>query len=798
MAEDPGFLLVQAGLVRDDQLLMAREARAQEGGTLGEHLVMASAVDDDTLTAFYASKLVIPRVTAEELARIPSAVLRRIPADMAAEFRIVPVSSDGEHNLTLAMSDPADHHVVDEVAFFTGASVVRAVATQLQIAWCLAHYYGVMTPLARARLIRTGDGAAAEEAAGASSTTTSSGSSSSSSSSRRAVEAALAAAEPLPPDAIAGAIGEGEAEGPFPPGTPWVVEGEEETGPARMPIARRRRSRPRTSELAPRSGTLDAMPEPPPEPARLPAVVVDDEELTGRREFAGESDLPAEGDDEGDGDWADDEETYDSVDGDDDADGAAAHPANGEDERTVERRPGTEPILLERPRGRSPSSNGSSLELASGSGEILLLDQRKERARPPSGHIDPGQTDPGLGELGSVDSRAQASHDTGAGPGNPWAENQGENDTVRRQPKADRRGRKSRAEATTDPGEAGTDPMDPLSATPPAAAPDTSNGEAGDAADTRADSSSDESSEVPTDPGEPATNPMRRMSEGTGSGGPAGARSEWNVDDGWDVDDGWGPPGSTIPPEYIGARPDSYPDDSDDPDDPDDGDSPTPASRNGSISGAEAAALAAASAAAAAALAAVPAPLGATGSAPAPVFDESTLDPGQLAAELERSSNRLLETLRALERAPGRDEVVDALLDHLGGSMRRRAFFAVKGGALFAFRQYGAARPGVGTAELSLEQPSTFAQVALNRVAYRGTLSPAAIEFVEHALGSAGKGDAIVIPVEVRGKPVGLLYGDGLSAVVFEEHQTVLGRAAGQAFERILSKRAARESSQPS
>jgi hypothetical protein len=750
VAEDPGFLLVQAGLVRDDQLLMAREARAQEGGSLGEHLVMAGAVDDDALTAFYASKLVIPRVAAEELARIPSSVLRRIPADMAAEFRIVPVSSDGDHNLTLAMSDPADHHVVDEVAFFTGASVVRAVATQLQIAWCLAHYYGVMTPLARARLVDSGG-----------SSTERSQSSSSSSSSERAVDAALAAAEPLQPDAIAEDMG--GANPLFAPGTPWEVD-EEETGPSRMPTARRRREKRRPSELAPRSGTLDAMPEPPPEPARLPAVVVEDEELTGRREFAGSN---------GEGDADDD--PVDEEDGDGDG-------ANGEDERTGERRPRTEPILLDRPRARSAGNNGSSVDLAIGSGEILLLDHLKGPQR------SSRQTDPGLGQLGAVDSHAQASHDTGAGRGNPWAENQGENDTVRRQPKADRRGRKSRADATTDPGEAGTDPMHSLSAAPPAAPPDAKNGEAGDGAGGgRSDSSSDESSEVPTDPGEPATNPMRRMSEGTGSGGPAGARSEWNVDDGWDVDDGWGPPGSTIPPEYLGARPDS-----EGSFDEDDSDPTRVAARHGD--GAADAALAAASAAAASALAAVPAPLSAAGSAPATVPDESTLDPAQLAAELERSSNRLLETLRAIERAPDRDAIVDILLDHLGASMRRRAFFAVKGGVLRAFRQYGAARPGVGTAELSLEQPSTFAQVAMNRVAYRGTLSAAAIEFVELALGSAGRGDTIVIPVEVRGKPVGLLYGDSLTAVVIEEHQTVLGRAAGQAFERILSKRAGRES----
>jgi Type II secretion system (T2SS), protein E, N-terminal domain len=730
VADEPGFLLVQAGLVRDDQVRAARETRGERGGTLGEHLVMAGAIDDEALTAFYVSKLVIPRVAAEDLARIPRNVLRRIPADMAAEFRVVPIASDGELNLTLAMSDPADQHIVDEVAFFTGAYVVRAAATQLQIAWCLAHYYGVLTPLARGRLM---NGEKTEHAARTS-----------------AVAQALDAAEPIAP-----MFGSGEPWDDI----PTEVEEEEETGPSRMPLVRKRREKRHTSELAPRSGTLDGGLGPPPEPERLPAVVVDDEELTGQRDYAALSRKGAAALDDGD--------------------------LPADDERTPVRRT-TEPLDAD---PYDSAGNGVASRIASGSGEILL-DVPPQGARSRSSP----QTEPGLGRFGAVDSRPQASHDTGASRGDPWVENEGENDTVRRQSKADRRGRKSQSEATPGANEPSPDVTDPT----------------------------DDSSEPTTDPGEPTTNPMRRMplSAGTGTGGPSGARGgEWNVDEGWDLpgDDGWGPPGSTIPPDYLGARPDSDADQDLEPTPvaplptkaareahgitPYDPVSRSAADLAAPVDGAggsnhSAVSAAAASAAAAAALA------GAQASPAVPtlvgVVDESALDPAELAAELDRSSNRLLETLRALERAPGRDEIVDILLDHMGASMRRRAFFAVKGGALFAFRQYGAARPGVGTAELSLDQPSTFAQVALNRVVYRGTLSPAAVEFVENALGSAAKGDAVVVPIEVRGRPVGLLYGDGLTSVVFEEHQTVLGRAAGQALERILSQRAARESGGPS
>ena len=58
-----------------------------------------------------------------------------------------------DNNLTVAMSDPSDRHAVDEIAFFTGTYVVRAVATQMQIAWCLAHYYGHVTTLGQRLLV---------------------------------------------------------------------------------------------------------------------------------------------------------------------------------------------------------------------------------------------------------------------------------------------------------------------------------------------------------------------------------------------------------------------------------------------------------------------------------------------------------------------------------------------------------------------------------------------------------------------------------------------------------------------
>ena len=144
---DTGTLLLSAGVVTRDDLSAAREQAQQHGGTIAEYLVLAGAVNDEELTLFYQQQLMIPKVRKAELAKIAARVVKIVPADMATEFRVMPISIDQEQNLTLAMSDPGHRGALDEIGFFTGNYIVRAVATQAQLAWCLGHYYGHITLL---------------------------------------------------------------------------------------------------------------------------------------------------------------------------------------------------------------------------------------------------------------------------------------------------------------------------------------------------------------------------------------------------------------------------------------------------------------------------------------------------------------------------------------------------------------------------------------------------------------------------------------------------------------------------
>jgi hypothetical protein len=143
MADMPGALLLRSGVLRPDQVAQAASLRERDGGSFGESLVRLGFLDEESLAEFYHRRLMITRVPDHQLVNIPPKALALLPADMAAEFRVLPIDVDGEGAVTLAMADPTDNHAVDEVTFFIDKFIVRVVATETAIRDAIERHYGV-------------------------------------------------------------------------------------------------------------------------------------------------------------------------------------------------------------------------------------------------------------------------------------------------------------------------------------------------------------------------------------------------------------------------------------------------------------------------------------------------------------------------------------------------------------------------------------------------------------------------------------------------------------------------------
>jgi hypothetical protein len=217
----------------------------------------------------------------------------------------------------------------------------------------------------------------------------------------------------------------------------------------------------------------------------------------------------------------------------------------------------------------------------------------------------------------------------------------------------------------------------------------------------------------------------------------------------------WGPPGTTIPPPLLGAMPGTI----------------TPASGI------------------------IPIPavddetplMVAPPQAPESGRASSVSDQGLLAA-LEDATASMLELIRHLERAGERDQVVEAMMDHLAQSHRRAGFFAARGGELqlFAITPRPSSIPYV---TLRLDRPSTLGDVVGTRLPYRGPMhDDSSRRFLEDALGACPP-EILLVPITVRERVVGVLFGEHRRRHTFDDQLALAARAAGNALERILKAR---------
>jgi hypothetical protein len=806
MADDAGALLVRTGLISDQALLAARKACAQSGGTIGEQLVLAGAVTDEALTEFYRARLLVPRVNPNTLARLGPAVVEAIPGELAVEFRAVPVSLDREGNLTVAMSDPSDRHAVDELGFFTGKYVVRAVATQMQVAWCLAHYYGHITELGQRLLKPSANGAAAIAPAsnGAPAavprvrgftgrieasrhkvlapvfgepvketprpsdkllTPTKDDVARVVAASASAViqnRAPVAPPKPLPPPPPPAAEPAPEAEleieaepeveveaapEPAPPqvSEPYaqvhvsLLQGDEKT-PAKGVPKRRPQQQPDPPELAARGGEIEAH-----EPGRpkgmidgeMPAVVVALEDEDGEQSEAVEM-RPVDDEEFDAAEWAARRDSVDRMATEPEPSRAPAPPEAIADDAAVvhDIASGTEsrPILLTAPRRTLKETVPDTDD---DDEPVVLLDRKKP-------DTDPAPTAPASSIADAIvraagKPRRTAKH-TQIGMGLPAVV-----------PKPSSQFQPAAPEPIAE-----SQKTDPVAAPPLMEAP-------------RGHRTEPAGSPRPWSAATPADGVPKLVDEKHSD---ASTRPHHASSPPHNIDDGWGPPGTTIPPPFLGVAAGAewtgpkaqVPIDEGD----DEGDEPAPQL-----------------------LVVAPAPPPSE-PPPPPSASAPRLDPMATARELERASTRLVELLRGLDTVGSRDQTIEALIAYLAENHDRVAFFAVQKGTLSPFLQRPPAKGK--PVSLPLDQPSTLQDAVGTRLPYRGAVADDTTrKFLQDVFG-VPPAEILILPIAVRDRVVAVLYGDGRRGHTFDEHFAIAGRAAGLALERILqAKRAQTE-----
>jgi type IV pilus assembly protein PilB len=140
LSERLGDLLVKRNYITNEQLKRALEEQKLKGGRLESNLIRLGYIKEDELLSFLSAQYRVPSIKLSKIEINPN-VIKLIPSSISKKYFIIPINRVGP-KLTLAMADPSNIVVIDEVKFMTGFNVEPVVASETEIVDAIKRYYG--------------------------------------------------------------------------------------------------------------------------------------------------------------------------------------------------------------------------------------------------------------------------------------------------------------------------------------------------------------------------------------------------------------------------------------------------------------------------------------------------------------------------------------------------------------------------------------------------------------------------------------------------------------------------------
>lgn len=135
-----GDLLVEAGLITEEQLEEALREKAP-GQKLGDALLQRGYITEQQLIEVLEFQLGIPHVSLYRYPIDPK-VTNLISKEFAKRHMVMPLKIEGER-LLVAMADPMDFFVIDDLRLSTGFHIETAIASKDDILRAINKYYDI-------------------------------------------------------------------------------------------------------------------------------------------------------------------------------------------------------------------------------------------------------------------------------------------------------------------------------------------------------------------------------------------------------------------------------------------------------------------------------------------------------------------------------------------------------------------------------------------------------------------------------------------------------------------------------
>lgn len=141
-----GELLVRMGHLDGAQLQAALAYQRQWGGRIGRAFVRLGFIGETALLGVLGQQLGVPFVVIGDR-QISQKLLDTVPRKLIEARRVLPleIRASGRRGATLvvALCDPSDLGVIDEITFVTGMHVVPALAGEVDLDRALQRCFGI-------------------------------------------------------------------------------------------------------------------------------------------------------------------------------------------------------------------------------------------------------------------------------------------------------------------------------------------------------------------------------------------------------------------------------------------------------------------------------------------------------------------------------------------------------------------------------------------------------------------------------------------------------------------------------
>ena len=136
-----GQLLLEKGLLKQEQLDLALAEQKKTKKLLGEVLVKMGLLKDEALYHVLSEQSSVDYVKLKGLSIAPE-LIDQIPVKLATHYRMLPIQADAL-SITVATSNPINIHTLDDLTLILNKSIKFVLASEKDVVEAIKKYYGV-------------------------------------------------------------------------------------------------------------------------------------------------------------------------------------------------------------------------------------------------------------------------------------------------------------------------------------------------------------------------------------------------------------------------------------------------------------------------------------------------------------------------------------------------------------------------------------------------------------------------------------------------------------------------------